>query len=108
MEMASHKSSVSNNCYIVTGFPAAAAYAAYAGRGYTGYPGFGLPGGIAGYPTGNYSLYLHVINNSKIHLSNIKITFTKLKYIDSMCIIITACFKIRVTYFDKFLYSLQI
>ena len=36
------------------GFPAAAAYAAYAGRGYAGYPGFGLPGGIAGYPTGNY------------------------------------------------------
>lgn len=34
------------------GFPAAAAYAAYAGRGYAGYPGFGLPGGIAGYPTG--------------------------------------------------------
>merc|ERR1719412_1643300 len=34
------------------GFPAAAAYAAYAGRGYTGYPGFGLPGGIAGYPAG--------------------------------------------------------
>ena len=50
------------------GFPAAAAYAAYTGRGYTGYPGFGLPGGIAGYPTGNYSLFWHVIINRKIHL----------------------------------------
>ena len=39
------------------GFPAAAAYAAYAGRGYSGYPGFGLPGGIAGYPAGNYYTY---------------------------------------------------
>ena len=39
-------------CFL--GFPAAAAYAAYAGRGYTGYPGFGLPGGIAGYPAGKY------------------------------------------------------
>ena len=45
----------------LTGFPAAAAaYAAYAGRGYSGYPGFGLPGSIAGYPTGKTRLQLTI------------------------------------------------
>lgn len=39
---------------LFVGFPAAAAYAAYAGRGFAGYPGFGLPGGLAGYPAGKY------------------------------------------------------
>jgi len=34
------------------GFPTPAAYAAYTGRGYSSYPGFGLAGGIAGYPAG--------------------------------------------------------
>jgi len=34
------------------GFPAPAAYAAYTGRSYSNFPGFGLAGGIAGYPTG--------------------------------------------------------
>ena len=57
--------SVVNDYLLFLGFPAAAAYAAYAGRGYTGYPGFGLPGGIAGYPAGKYLKNLHVNNRIK-------------------------------------------
>jgi hypothetical protein len=39
--------------YLYPGFPTPAAYAAaYTGRGYSSYPGFGLAGGIAGYPAG--------------------------------------------------------
>ena len=38
--------------YLYSGFPTPAAYAAYTGRGYSSYPGFGLAGGIAGYPAG--------------------------------------------------------
>ena len=38
--------------YLYPGFLTPAAYAAYTGRGYSSYPGFGLAGGIAGYPAG--------------------------------------------------------
>lgn len=38
--------------FLCLGFPTPAAYAAYTGRGYSSYPGFGLAGGIAGYPAG--------------------------------------------------------
>jgi hypothetical protein len=41
-----------NIFFLILGFTAQAAYAAYAGRGYSSYPGFGLPGGLAGYPAG--------------------------------------------------------
>ena len=71
--MAHFRNGVGNSLFIqlltiiffFLGFPAAAAYAAYAGRGYTGYPGFGLPGGIAGYPAGKYLKNLHVNNRIK-------------------------------------------
>ena len=58
--------------WFVSGFPAPAAYAAYTGRGYSSYPGFGLPGGIAGYPAGKPDFnMLFLVTTHFVHESSL-------------------------------------